>query len=143
MLDAASFPRKMAYLRLGYTVAALFTPKLATAAIGARPSQVTPAAMGWAAFFATREAALGVVTLESERLDVATRRKTLLLCAAVDGLDMLSVIALIRRQRSIVPLFMALPWGALSVIMHLRAAQQLKDTSGTAGATFENAYATA
>lgn len=142
-MELASIPRKMAYARLGYAAAALFTPKLATAAIGAKPGQVTPAAMGWAGVFASREAALGALTLGSEGLDPAERRKVLLLNAAVDAVDVVAILALVKRQRSILPLFLAVPAGVLSVIAHVQAAQQLSTAPGGTGASFEKAYATA
>jgi hypothetical protein len=116
---------------------------VATAAIGARPSEMTPAAMAWAAVFASREAALAALTLESERLDPALRRKVLLANAAIDAVDTVAIFALMRRQRSILPLFLVVPVGVLSVISHLQAAQQLSVPPGNAGTTYEKAYATA
>lgn len=142
-MDIALIPRKLPYARLGYAAAALFTPKLATVAIGAKPSEMTPAAMAWAALFASREAALGALTLESEHLDTAMRRKVLLANAAIDAIDTVAILALIRRQRSSLPLFLIVPAGVLSVISHIQAAQQLGATPGGTDATFENAYATA
>ena len=120
----------MAYARFGYAAAALFTPRLATAALGAKPSQMTPAAMGWAGVFASREAALGALTLGSEDLDPATRRKVLMLNAAVDAVDVLAVVALMKRQRSILPLFVAVPAGVMSIIAHVQAARQLSVAPG-------------
>lgn len=134
--------RKFPYVRFGYAVAALFTPKLATAAILAKPSEMTPAAVSWAALFATREAALGAITLESERLDPATRRKVLLLNAAVDGVDAAAIFAFALRRRAI-PLLLLVPAGILSVMAHVQAAQELNDIPSPAGTSFEGAYATA
>lgn len=136
-------PRQMPYLRLGFSVAALLSPKVATTVFGGRPSQVTPVAKAWAAIFATREAALGAITLESDRLDPATRRKALLLNAAIDGIDTLSFLALVRRQRSLFPLLLVVPAGVVSVVAHVQAARELDGTSGAGSTQFENAYATA
>jgi hypothetical protein len=143
-MDLASIPKQMAYVRIGYAVAAFFTPKLATAAIGGRPSQVTPAAMGWAGVFASREAAMGALTLGSEDLDPATRRKVLLLNAAIDAVDVVAIVALAKRQRSILPLLLAVPVGVLSVVAHVQAARPLAGApSAPGGGTPENVYVTA
>jgi len=142
-MEIALVPRQVAYARFGYAAAALFTPRLAAAAMGAKPSQMTPAAMGWAGVFASREAALGALTLGSEDLDPATRRKVLLLNAAVDAVDVVAIAALMKRQRSILPLFVAVPAGVMSIIAHVQAARQLSAAPGGAGAPYESAYATA
>lgn len=141
-MEIAWIPQKMPYVRLGYAVAALFTPKLAAAAILAKPKEMTPAAVSWAALTATREAALGVVTLEGRRLDPVTRRKVLLLNAAVDGVDSLVFLAHGLRRRSILPL-LAVPVGVLSAIAHVQAARELDGAPGATGTEFENAYVTA
>ena len=143
-MDFASVPRKMAYARLGYAVAALFTPKLVTASLGAKPSQMTPAAMAWAGVFATREAALAVATLGSEGLDPATRRKVLLMNAAIDAVDTVAIFALVKRQRNILPLILAVPAGVFSAVAHFQAAQLVRAAAGANGqGAYEDAYATA
>lgn len=142
-MELASIPRQVAYLRLGYGAAALLSPKLATVAIGGRPSQVTPVAMGWARVFGTRDMAFGVLTLSSEDVPPATRRKILLLEAAVDAVDALAMIALARRQRSILPLLLAVPPGLASAAAHFLAAQQLSNAPVDTRARDENVYATA
>lgn len=124
-MELALTPRHVAYARFGYAAAAFFTPRVATVALGGRPGQVTPAAMGWAGVFASREAALGALSLGTEGCDPGGRRKALLLNAAVDAVDAVAVVALARRQRSILPLIVALPAGLLSVAVHLQAARQL------------------
>ena len=116
-MDAAWIPQKMPYVRLGYAAMAPLTPKLAAVGIGAKPSGMTPAAMGWAGLFASREAALGALTLRSQGEGPAARRKVLLLNAAVDAVDTVAMLALARRQRSILPLLLA-PAGLLSAIAH-------------------------
>ena len=136
-------PRKMPYIRFGYAVTALLTPKVATLGILGKPGEMTPTAVGWAALFASREAALGAVTLESERLDPAARKKALLLNAAVDGLDSLAFLVLGLRRRSILPLLIV-PVGVASAVAHIQAAQQVGATPGTNGQrAYENAYASA
>lgn len=143
-MNLASLTKQAAYARLGYAAAAFFTPRLATVAIGGRPSQVTPVAMGWAGVFASREAALGALSLGSEGVDAATRRKVLLLNAAVDAVDVAAIVALAKRQRSILPLLVALPVGVLSVVAHVQAAQQLACAPSPSGGTSpENVYTTA
>src|SRR3954468_13542507 len=124
-MDTAMLTRKMPYVRFGYAVASLLTPKVAAAAILAKPGEMTPAAVSWAALFATREAALGAITLESERLDPAIRKKVLLLNAAVDGIDSLAILALSLRRRSILPLMVLVPAGLFSAMAHVQAAQQV------------------
>jgi hypothetical protein len=142
-MDTALLPRKMPYIRFGYAVTALLVPKVATLAILGRPGEMTPTAVGWAALFASREAALGAVTLESERLDPATRKKALLLNAAVDGLDSLAFLALGLRRRSILPLLIV-PVGVASAVAHIQAAQQVGKGPGANGQrAYENAYASA
>jgi hypothetical protein len=143
-IDFASVPRTIAYARLGYAVGAMFTPKLVTASLGAKPSQMTPAAMAWAGVFATREAALAAVTLTSEQLDPATRRKVLLANAAIDAVDTVAILALVKRQRNILPLLLAVPAGVFSAYSHYQAARQLGAAAGADGQrAYENAYATA
>jgi hypothetical protein len=142
-MDLASIPKQIAYARLGYGAAALLTPKLAITAVGGKPSQMTPAAMAWAGAFASREAALGAMTLGSGDLDPATRRKVMLLNAAVDTVDAVVFIALAKRQRSILPLILALPAGVMSIVGHIQAARELSGAPDAAGTPYENAYATA
>jgi hypothetical protein len=140
-MDNAMLTRKMPYVRFGYAAAALLAPKVATLGILGKPGEMTPTAVGWAALFASREAALGAVTLESERLDPASRKKALLLNAAVDGLDSLAFLALGLRRRAILPLLMV-PVGVASAVAHVQAAQQVSGPAGTNGQrAYENAYA--
>lgn len=142
-MDTSSHPRMLACARIGYAAAALFTPKVATVLIGAKPSQLTPTATGWAAVFASREAALGALTLASEDVDPATRRKVLLLNAAVDTLDSLSLLVLAKRQRSLWPLLVGAPAAVFAAYTHFQAARQLAAGPGGAGASYEPSYATA
>lgn len=144
-MDFASAPRKMAYARLGYAVAALFTPRLATASLGAKPSQMTPAAVAWARVFATREAALAIASIGSEQIDPAIRRKVLLMNAAVDAVDSVALLALVKRQRNILPLILAVPAGVFSAVAHFQAARQLSAASAGANGqgAYQDAYATA
>lgn len=142
-MDTALLTRKMPYVRFGYAATALLAPKVATLAIVGRPGEMTQTAVGWAALFASREAALGAVTLESERLDPAARKKALLLNAAVDGLDSLAFLALGLRRRSLLPLLIV-PVGVASAVAHVQAARQLTGAPGANGRhAYENAYASA
>jgi len=142
-MDSTALTRQMPYVRFGYAVTALVAPKVATLAVLGKPGEMTTTAVGWAALFASREAALGAVTLESERLDPATRRKALLLNAAVDGLDSLAFLALGLRRRKILPLLIV-PVGLASVVAHVRAAQEVGASPGANGQhAYENAYASA
>ncbi|MGH7536465.1 MAG: hypothetical protein ACREMG_12930 [Gemmatimonadales bacterium] len=137
-------PKSVALARIGYAAMALATPKLASPFIGAKVGEVTPAAMGWAGYFASREAALGVLTLASEGCDSTSRRKVLLLNAAVDALDAVTAVLLTRRSRSIRPLLVALPAALMSVAAHVQEAQKLRygmNGSGTPG-SLAGAYAT-
>ena len=142
-MDTSSFPRMIAGARIGFAAAALFKPKMATVMIGGKPSQLTPMALGWAGAFASREAALGAVTLASEKIDPATRRKVLLLNAAVDALDTLSFLVLAKRQRSLMPLLVGAPGAVFSAYTHFQAAQQLAATPGGAANSYEPTYARA
>jgi hypothetical protein len=68
----------------------------------------------------------------------------LLLNAAVDAVDVAAIVALAKRQRSVLPLLVAVPVGVLSVVAHVQAAQQLGSApSPSGGASPENVYATA
>jgi len=142
-MDRASFPRMLALARLSYAGAAMFTPGAATLMIGGKRSQLTPMAMGWAGAFAAREAALAAFTLGSEDVDPATRRKVLLLNAAVDALDSVSFVVLAKRSRSLMPLLLGAPGAVFSAYTHFQAAQELAASSGGAGTSREPSYATA
>ena len=133
----------IACTRIGFAAVALYAPKLATAFIGGKPSQMTPIAIGWAGAFASREAALGAVTLGSEAADPTCRRKVLLLNAAVDALDTLTFLALAKRQRSLLPILIGAPGAVFSAYTHYQAAQQLDAASGSASTPYESAYAPA
>lgn len=137
-MERASYPRMIAMARLGYAAAALFTPKLATVMIGARPSQLTPAALAWASAFATREAAVGAVTLATEHCDPSARRKVLLMNAAVDAVDTLSLLALAKHSRSVLPLLTGAPAAAVSALIHIQAARET--TAPGAPSPYQSAY---
>ena len=140
-MDTASLPRMIACTRLAYAATALFTPKTATMMIGGRRSDLTPMAMGWAGAFAAREAALAAFTLGSENVDPASRRKVLLLNAAVDTLDSLSFLILAKRQRSLMPVLLGAPGAVFSAYSHFRAAQEISATPGPTA--YEPVYASA
>lgn len=142
-MDPSSLPRMIACTRLAYAAAAMFSPKSATLMIGGKRSQLTPMAMAWAGAFAAREAALAVFTLGSEDADTATRRKVLLLNAAVDTLDSLSFVVLAKRSRSLMPLLLGAPGAVFSAYSHFQAAQQLSAGGGSVATPSEPAYATA
>jgi hypothetical protein len=133
----------IASTRIAYAAAALFTPKLATVMIGGKPSQLSPTGLAWAGAFASREAALGALTLASEETDAATRRKVLLLNAAVDTIDCLSFLAFAKRQRSLWPLLIGAPGAVFAAYTHFQAAQQLAAGPPGAATAAETAYATA
>jgi hypothetical protein len=140
-MDISSFPRQIAYARLAYAAAAMLTPKAATVMVGGKPSEMTPMAMGWAGVFAAREGALAAVSLGSEQADPATRRKVLLLNAAVDTLDSLSFLVLAKRQRSLMPVLLGAPGAVFSAYSHFRAAQEISAAPGPAA--YEPVYASA
>lgn len=117
-------PRTIAYARFGYAAASLFTPKLAAVSFGVKRSEMTPAAVAWAAVFASREAALGALSLMSERHDPQARRSALYLNAAVDTVDALSLLALARWHKQRRPLLVALPAALASIAVHLNAARR-------------------
>jgi hypothetical protein len=142
-MDFVDLTRKVAYLRIGYGIGAFLSPKAVTVAIGGRPSQVTPVAKGFARVFGTRDTALGVITLGSEDLDPAVRRKLLLVQAAVDAADGVAMVALAKRQGSRLPLLMAVPAGIAVVAVQILAAQQLGAAPATPVAAQEPAFATA
>jgi hypothetical protein len=133
----------LACARIGYAAAALFTPRVATVLIGGKPSQLTPTALAWAGAFASREAALGVVTLASEDADPSTRRKVLLMNAAVDTIDSLSFLVFAKRQRSLLPLLIGAPGAVFAAYTHFQAAQQLAETPASAASPTERSYASA
>lgn len=141
-MDYVDLTRKIAYLRLGYGIGAYLSPKAVTMAIGGRPSQVTPVAKGWARVFGTRDAALGVITLGSEDLAPAVRRKLLLVQAAVDAVDAVAMVALAKRQGSKLPLLLAVPAGTAVVAVQVLAAQQLGAAPAGPAATQEPVFAT-
>ena len=140
-MDTASLPRMIACTRLVYAATAMFTPKTATMMIGGRRSDLTPMAMGWAGAFAAREAALAAFTLGSEEVDPATRRKVLLLNAAVDTLDSVSFLVLAKRQRSLMPILLGASGAVFSAYSHYRAAQEISAAPGPAA--YEPVYASA
>jgi hypothetical protein len=133
----------IACTRLAFAASAMFTPRTATVMIGGKRSQLTPMALGWAGAFAAREAALATFTLGSEDADPATRRKVLLLNAAVDTLDSLSFVVLAKRSRSLMPLILGAPGAVFSAYTHFQAAQQITASTGTAAASYEPNYANA
>ena len=141
-METATLPRMIACTRLAYAATAMFTPKTATLMVGGRRSDLTPMAMGWAGAFAAREAALATFTLASEDADPATRRKVLLLNAAVDTLDSVSFLVLAKRQRSLMPLILGAPGAVFSAYSHFRAAQEISAAAGS-GAPYEPVYASA
>lgn len=122
-LTAGSFAttRNSAYARFGYGALSLLTPRLAAAALGVKPGEMTPAAKTWAAVFASREAVVGALSLASERYDPPARRNALYLVAAIDVIDILSLAALARRHRQPFLLLMAVPAAALDLVIHLQA----------------------
>jgi len=79
----------------------------------------------------------------SEDADPATRRKVLLLNAAVDTLDTLSFVVLAKRSRSLMPLLLGAPGAVFSAYAHYQAAQQITASPGPAAAPYERKYATA
>lgn len=118
-------PRQVAYARFVYAALSLFTPRLAASTLGVATSEMTPAAVTWAAVFASREAALGALSLTSEGSEPTARRKALYLNVAVDAIDALSLLALARRHRQTRPLIVAVPAALTSTIIHLQAAQRI------------------
>ena len=124
------WPRRVAYARFGYAAAALLTPRLAAAALGVRRSEMTPAAVAWAAVFASREAALGALSLAGERHGDPARRDAWRINAAVDALDVVSLLALARWRNQRRPLLVALPAAVASVAIHVRAIRAGSDCGG-------------
>lgn len=102
----------------------LFAPRTAARALGVKAGEMTPAAITWAAVFASREAMLGALSLASERGDANGRRNVLYLNIAVDAADALSLLALARRHDQKRPLLVALPAAVASMAIHLQAVRQ-------------------
>ena len=114
--------RTIGYARFGYAAVSLFAPRTAARALGVKADEMTPAAIAWAAVFASREAMLGALSLSSQRGDATARRNALYLNIAVDAADALSLLALARRHGQKRPLLVALPAALASVVIHLQAA---------------------
>lgn len=117
-------PRSFGLARLGYAAGALLMPKFTGDRIGL--DTTSPAATAWARYFATREATLGAVVLATEDADPQLRRKLMLTCAAVDGVDLLTSLAVSVKLRSFRFFLMTFVPGAASVAVHLKAARELE-----------------
>lgn len=123
-MNTAELPGNVARLRLAFAATTLLAPKAAACAIGVRPRDVNPAGAVWARLFATREAALGAVTLGAGS-DPALRKRILLMNAAVDGIDALAAALVARKTRSLLLLLLVVPGALASSVGHLLAAQQV------------------
>lgn len=132
-METTAIPKTVAFARVGFAAMALLAPRLATQLIGAKIGEETPAAAGWAGLFASREAALGVLTLASEHSDTGSRRKVLLLNVAVETVDVLTVLTFVRRHRSIRPLFTLVPGGVVSALSHYNEAMKLRNSARGCG----------
>ncbi|HVW35550.1 MAG TPA: hypothetical protein VHL53_23665 [Acidimicrobiia bacterium] len=128
-MDADDWPRRVAYARFGYAALALFTPRLAASSFGVRRSEMTPAAAAWAAVFASREAALGALSLSGQCRGGDACADAWRINAAVDALDAVILVALARWRGQRRPLLVALPAAVASVAIHLRAVRRLPGAS--------------
>lgn len=123
-MNTADLPQNVAKLRLVYAAGTLLTPKAMSVAVGLRRREANTAAGMWARLFASREAALGAITLGAVS-DPAARKRILLVNAAVDGLDALTATLVARRTRSLRLFAFAVPGAVVSSVGHFLAAQQI------------------
>ncbi|MEO5678802.1 MAG: DUF4267 domain-containing protein [Acidimicrobiales bacterium] len=115
-------------MRIGAGLVAIAAPSVLARLFGFRAAEArNPLAVSTATFFGVRELALAALTLGASRAEPRALRRLLLVNAATDGLDLLLVGGRAARQRNLrrgVALFG--PGAALSVALHLRAAQQVE-----------------
>ena len=78
----------------------------------------------WARLFASREAALGAITLGAAS-DAAARKRILLINAAVDGMDALMATLVARKTHSLRLFAFLVPGAVVSSVGHFLAAQQV------------------
>jgi hypothetical protein len=123
-MNTADLPQNVAKLRLAYAAGTLLTPKAMSVAVGLRRREANMAAGMWARLFASREAALGVITLGATS-DPVARKRILLINAAVDGLDALTATLVARKTRSLRLFAFAVPGALASSVGHFLAAQQV------------------
>ena len=114
----------MARIRLAYAAGTLLTPKAMSVALGLRPREANVTAGMWARLFASREAALGAMTLGAGS-DPGARKRILLINAAVDGVDALTATLVARKTRSLRLFAFAVPGAVASSVAHFLAAQQV------------------
>jgi hypothetical protein len=123
-MNTADLPHNVAKLRLAFAAGTLLTPKAMSVAVGLRPREANMTAGMWARLFASREAALGAMTLGAGS-DAAARKRILLINAAVDGVDAVMATLVARKTRSLRLFALAVPGAVASSVGHFLAAQQL------------------
>ena len=127
-MDLPPVVKGLAAMRLGVGGTALAAPS-AFALVFGRPAAEarSPMALLGSTFFGIRELTLAGITAGASATEPRALRRVLLACAATDGLDLLLLAARsVRRPglRRAVLLFG--PGAALSVALHLRAAQKVE-----------------
>lgn len=117
-----------AAMRVGAGVAAVAAPSLLARLFGLPAADArNPLAVSASAFFGIRELGLAAITVGATGVEPLALRRLLVVNAATDGLDVLVLGLKAIRQPSLrrsVALFG--PAALLSVVLHLRAAQQVE-----------------
>ena len=123
-MNTADLPQSVAKIRLAFAAGTLLTPKAMSAVIGLRPREGNMTAGMWARLFASREAALGALTLGASS-EPEARKRILLINAAVDGMDALAATLVARKTRSLRLFALLVPGAVASSVGHFLAAQQV------------------
>jgi len=115
-------------MRLGVGVTALAYPSAFALVLGRPPAEGrTPMATITTTFFGIRELGITAITLGASADEPRALRRTLLLGAATDGLDLVIVaIRSIRRPALRRAVLLFAPASVISVALHLRAAQNVE-----------------
>lgn len=126
LMDPHVSVKGLAAMRLGVGLTAIVTPSVFAYAFGRPPAEVrTPMAIMGTTFFGIRELALTGMTAGATEAEPQALRRLLLVCAATDGLDVaLLGVRAIRQPALRRAVLLFGPAAALSVALHLRAAQQ-------------------
>ena len=129
-MDLPAPLKGLAAMRLGVGVTAIAAPQALALAFGLPAAGArTPMAVMGSAFFGVRELALVGITAGATKSEPRALRRLLVVSAATDALD-LTVLGLrsIRQPPLRRALLLAAPAALASIVLHLRAAQDVEIT---------------
>lgn len=117
-------------VRLGIGLAALTVPSLFALGFGRPMAEArTPMALVGSGFFGVRELTLAGLTATASADEPKALKRLLYACAATDGLDFaILAIRAMRRPALRRGVVLLAPGAAVSVFLHLRAAQRIEVT---------------